>query len=444
MTTPLRRMTTTLAVALFLGATGAQAAQLADPAATPNVPDAKVLLQFYPSALASTPNGMVEDQAVWLAKVQGLMVGAPPLLQQSLLMSRTKGEFSANVALLQQMQEGLLKQAGRDVKASVAPGRVGAKALGDASNLVYKPLEPCRIMDTRSATAGSGVQGPIAGNSLKNVPGFITAGSNWGIYGGNASGDCGLANPPGSAIHAVAIVITILAPNFDAYLGVSDVNNLTTVLSNVALNYTRNQGLSTMYIVPQISTNFIYFALPTGLSAQLIFDVVGYYVLSDATALQCTQQASSPVSIAAAGSGKTRVITRRVAWLPVSSMTTASATTQVLTPVRMQPAVTWSSRPKAACRCSTGRPLSSGKIVPAPAISCTSCRTRSMGTTGRTFPSSGPTTMRLPPPAPPSRMTAARAMPSFHAASSIHSCTMSPSSRRMTSARPSWARLYFI
>jgi hypothetical protein len=110
MTTTLRRMTTTLAVALVLGATGTQAAQMSDPAATPNVPDAKVLLQFYPSALASTPNGMVEDQAVWLAKVQGLMVGAPPLLQQSLLMSRTKGEFAANVALLQQMQETALAQ----------------------------------------------------------------------------------------------------------------------------------------------------------------------------------------------------------------------------------------------------------------------------------------------------------------------------------------------
>jgi hypothetical protein len=58
-----------------------------------------------------------------------------------------------------------------------------------------------------------------------------------------------------------------------------------------------------MYIVPQISTNFVYFALPTGLSAQLIFDVVGYYVLSDATALQCTQQASAAVSITGGTSG---------------------------------------------------------------------------------------------------------------------------------------------
>jgi hypothetical protein len=170
-------------------------------------------------------------------------------------------------------------------------------------SLVYKPLEPCRIMDTRSATLASGVQGPIAGNTLYSVPGFIAAGQNWGQYGGTAASDCGLTNPPGNSIHAVALVATILNPNFDAYLGVSDVSTLSTVLSNVALNYTHGQGLSTMYIVPQIASNSIYFAMPTGLSAQLIYDVVGYYVVSDATALQCTTQASAPTSIAATNSG---------------------------------------------------------------------------------------------------------------------------------------------
>jgi hypothetical protein len=177
-----------------------------------------------------------------------------------------------------------------------------ANALGDASNLVYKPLEPCRIMDTRSATLASGVRGPIAGNSLKTLPGFITAGQNWGQYGGNAASDCGLADPPGASISAVALVATILNPNFDAYLGISDVNDLSTVLTNVALNYTAHQGLSTMYLVPQIASNNIYFAMPTGLSAQLIFDVVGYYVLSDATALQCTSASSAPAAIGAGAS----------------------------------------------------------------------------------------------------------------------------------------------
>ena len=112
MSTALRNDLTTIAAAWALAANVVAAAPVADNGdrALAAVPEATVLLQFYPSALASTPSGTVEDQAVWLAKVQGLMVGAPPLLQQSLLMSRTAREFAANVALLQQMQETALAQ----------------------------------------------------------------------------------------------------------------------------------------------------------------------------------------------------------------------------------------------------------------------------------------------------------------------------------------------
>lgn len=112
MSTALRNALTTIAAAWALAANVVAAAPVADNGdrALAAVPEATVLLQFYPSALASTPSGTVEDQAVWLAKVQGLMVGAPPLLQQSLLMSRTAREFAANVALLQQMQETALAQ----------------------------------------------------------------------------------------------------------------------------------------------------------------------------------------------------------------------------------------------------------------------------------------------------------------------------------------------
>jgi hypothetical protein len=110
-----------------------------------------------------------------------------------------------------------------------------------------------------------------------------------------------LTNPPGGSIHALALVMTILNPNYDAYLGVSDVNDLTTTLSTVALNYTQGQGLSTMYLVPQVSSNNIYFALPAQLSANLLFDVVGYSVIPDATALQCTTQLSVASTIAGSG-----------------------------------------------------------------------------------------------------------------------------------------------
>ncbi len=278
------------------GAVAAPAVEVVDAGVI--VPSANSLLRFYPSQLSSTPAGVVEDKEAWLAKVQGLMAGAPSLLQQSLLMSQSKPEFSANVTLLQQLQKGTLEQSLAGVR-SQAKARMTAKDLGDSNNLVYDAVEPCRIMDTRNASLASGVQGPIAGNSLKHIPGINPAGGNWGTYGGTAASDCGLNT---GSIWAVAIVITILNPNFDAFLGVGDVNNLATTLSTVALNYTHGQGLSTLYIVPQ-NSNTIYFAMPTGLSANIIFDLVGIIHLSDATALDCIHVDSAQTPLAAGAGG---------------------------------------------------------------------------------------------------------------------------------------------
>lgn len=271
-----------------------------DPPPGPSVPSAASMIRFYPLPLASSPLGTVEDSEVWLAKLQGLIANAPLLLQQTLLMSQSKQEFAASVALLQQMQKGLLEQDVLNLHGEAMIRRTTTKALGDKSNSVYNALSPCRIMDTRSATPASGVQGPIAGGSLKQIPGFIAAGSDWSQYGQTGTlSDCGLNNSVGPNISAIALVITILNPNFDAYLGVSDSSTLATVLSSVALNYTHGQGLSTMYILPQKLSNTVYFALPAGLSAHLIFDVVGYFARSDATAMDCVWTAQSTVNLAA-------------------------------------------------------------------------------------------------------------------------------------------------
>jgi subtilisin family serine protease len=185
--------------------------------------------------------------------------------------------------------------------AGIIDAGAATSALQPFPALVYKPLEPCRIMDTRNATLASGVQGPIAGGAVKQLPAFIAAGANWGSYGGAGGSDCGLTSPPGSSIHAIALVLTILNPNFDAYLGIADVNDLSTVLSNVALNFTHGQGLSTTYVVPRMVTSNLNFAMPPGLSAQIIFDVVGYFVVPDATPLQCTTLSSAATTIAASG-----------------------------------------------------------------------------------------------------------------------------------------------
>ena len=181
----------TVAMTCVLLLNAALAAPVAGPDSDRNkrtVPSAASLLRFYPIDLASSPAGIVDDQDVWSAKLQGLMAGAPSLLQQSLLMSQTTDEFMANLGLLEQMQEGALKRGTRSLPSAVSGGRVTAQALGDAFNNIYVPLTPCRIMDTRFAFAASGVRGPLMGGTLYQLPGYIAGGYNG--YGGQG-GDCG-------------------------------------------------------------------------------------------------------------------------------------------------------------------------------------------------------------------------------------------------------------
>ena len=295
------------AVAFALCANAVGAAQMPNDGA--GGPDASALMAFYGVSLATSPAGATEDKAVWLAKVQGLIAQAPAWLQQNVLASQTKAEFAANLAILESMQKGTLESSASAVKAVAASAKVSAKGVIDPdlgsgpSDVVYTPLTPCRIMDSRIATGG-GLSNPLGGNTVYSIPGFITTGSNWSVQGGSGTSDCGLNSTVGSNIYAVAIVITILNPTFDAFLAVGESATLATLLSNVALNYTNHQGLSTMYIVPQRVGNTIRFAMPAGLSANIIFDVVGYFAVSQATALECTQlQSAAGTNIGAGSTG---------------------------------------------------------------------------------------------------------------------------------------------
>jgi hypothetical protein len=286
-----------LLVVIGAAIANAGATQVNDAAEGAGQADAATLLQYYPTPLATSPVGAIEDKAVWLAKVQGLIATAPPLLRQSMLASTNQQDFDANLTLLEQLQQGTLQKgvtaakslakSGKVVKA--ADGKIGPNLGSGPADTVFTYLEPCRIMDTRRADVDSGIRGPLIGNQLYQLHGFLPQAEtqNWGAYGGNATSDCGLNIGVGANIWALAIVITILNPNFDSFLGVGDKGTLAETLSTVALNYTHGQGLSTQYIVPQGIVNTIYFAMPAQLSANIIFDVVGYFAVSQATKLDC-------------------------------------------------------------------------------------------------------------------------------------------------------------
>ena len=290
-------------IALSAGVAQAAGTNIGDPSSTPAISrDPSTLLQFYPTPLATSPVGAIEDKSVWLAKLQGLISAAPALLRQSTLASSDKAEFMANLTLLQQLQKGTLEEGTIAAKAVAASGRVSAKGANNPLGFqnAYATVTPCRIMDTRYAYPGSRVQGPILGNVDNYIPGSHPAGANWTFYGG-ATSDCGLVMTNTTPmIYAVAIVITILNPSHDAYLGISDEGgNVDNILSTVAVNFNRGQGTSSMYIVPQEQENNIHFALPAGVTADVIFDVVGFFTFRLPFALDCIDVVSTPATIPA-------------------------------------------------------------------------------------------------------------------------------------------------
>jgi hypothetical protein len=84
---------------------------------------------------------------------------------------------------------------------SVQTSGVHPMSLGDSSaDLVYTPVTPCRVFDTRSASAGI-----LAANTQRNF--FVTGNSSFANQGGSAVG-CGIPFGP-----ATSVVINFVAVN---------------------------------------------------------------------------------------------------------------------------------------------------------------------------------------------------------------------------------------
>ena len=150
--------------------------------------------------------------------------------------------------------------------ADVKVARVHGAALGDPNDdLVYTPVVPCRIMDTRFGTLAP-YNAPIAGGVAFPVSGNL---SNFSQQGG-ASTNCGM--PANFA--AIVVVLTVLNPNFDAYLAASSSSNFVTLTQAVVMNFSANKGLANTAIVPVDGTVRFYLGLPAQVTTNVIADVV--------------------------------------------------------------------------------------------------------------------------------------------------------------------------
>jgi hypothetical protein len=178
-------------------------------------------------------------------------------------------------------------------RASLAPAgvkpRVVARALGSAaSDLVYTPVTPCRILDTRVAG------GAIAGTFTRDFNAVVGAGGNFSSQGGSAT-DCG-AVAAGQA--AVVINLTAVTPTGAGFATAYPFGATRPLASSV--NYSAGAIVNNSIVVklpsPLTTKDFTIYTFAT---SDFVADIVGYYAPPQATALECTSVSGSPTSVAA-------------------------------------------------------------------------------------------------------------------------------------------------
>jgi hypothetical protein len=164
------------------------------------------------------------------------------------------------------------------------------KALGDVgADVVYTPVTPCRIVDTRS-----GAGGPLAAGDTRN---WLAAnpGGTFVSQGGSAS-NCGIPVKPAAVLVNLTVANTQSGPAF---------------LVGYPFNQARPNAASLNWVAvgTQIA-NAIILPLCTGggctsdwslfasSGTELIVDVMGYFAAPVATAVDCVSVASAGTAIA--------------------------------------------------------------------------------------------------------------------------------------------------
>lgn len=149
-----------------------------------------------------------------------------------------------------------------------------------AQDLVYTPLPPCRVLDTRLATGGAKlVSGATRTVLLRGVA------SNFSAQGGSATG-CGVPDPVGNANIARAVAVNVVAVNADGPGHLTAFATGAAVPGASTLNYDLNLTLANGVIVPICSGSTAAggacekgdLNVRAAVSAvHVIVDVVGYF-----------------------------------------------------------------------------------------------------------------------------------------------------------------------
>lgn len=210
------------------------------------------------------------------------------------------------VTALAQLPPGLLQGKGGLIE----------KALGETTrDLVYTPITPCRIVDTRNT-----VEGTIPTNGSRD---FVAAGVSTYTQQGGAANGCGLGSEAPSAI---AINVTAVSPTTAGYATVHPygATRPATASVNYAAGAVVNNAIISPIPTPTASRDFTIY---TFAQAHYVVDIVGYFDNPRSSPIECADSFFNGTNVdpgtsatvfstatCPAGYGRTVVLCRSNSW----------------------------------------------------------------------------------------------------------------------------------
>lgn len=171
-------------------------------------------------------------------------------------------------------------------------GEVAVAKFGDLTqDVVYTPIQPCRIIDTRSTAAGAIIPGATRSFLAINA-------SNFTVQGGSAT-NCGTLG-----LNATAVVINFTAVPVSGNTGGAGHATVypfgSAQPSTASVNYPGNAPINNTLIaqIPNPIGSFDFTVYSTSRS-QFVADIVGYFAPPLATALQCVDTTDTVANVAA-------------------------------------------------------------------------------------------------------------------------------------------------
>ncbi len=169
-----------------------------------------------------------------------------------------------------QVTDSLATQA-QVLKSGNRPALLGSTT----ADLVYNPLAPCRIADTRI------VGGAISGGFFRAFHGYTS--TNFATQGGNTSSNCGIpANPS-----ALMLNITVAAASAPGYLTVFPFNTTRPLAAN--LNYASGATVGNEIAAKMTLGSTDEFSVYAFGTTDVVVDVVGYFMAPQATPEDCVR-----------------------------------------------------------------------------------------------------------------------------------------------------------